>query len=154
MIKNICILLVVIKRNHTNDRRTHEYQIGKDYELQNRISSLHRTFRKITSTINQQMHLYNFHLKHFKVLKPLRHISIFLDHHQGVSLSLAKFITYSRFTSFLTTRCCGSISCCVGICCRECSWLGVRLMLLRSIRRKPSQLHNLQQIPTQHDMLP
>jgi len=33
------------------------------------ISSLHRAFRKITSTINQQMHLYNFHLKHFKTLK-------------------------------------------------------------------------------------
>ena len=38
------------------------------------------------------------------------------------------------------------LSCCVGICCRECSWLGVR--------RKPIQLHSLQQIPTQHDMLP
>jgi len=34
-----------------------------------RISSLHRAFRKITSTINQQMRLYNFHLKHFKILK-------------------------------------------------------------------------------------
>ena len=33
------------------------------------ISSLHRAFRKITLTINQQMHLYNFHLKHFKTLK-------------------------------------------------------------------------------------
>ena len=32
--------------------------------------------------------------------------------------------------------------------------LGVRRMLLRSIRRTPSQLHSLQQIPTQHDMLP
>jgi len=30
--------------------------------------------------------------------------------------------------------------------CRECSWLGVR--------RTPSQLHSLQRIPTQHDMLP
>jgi len=27
-------------------------------------------------------------------------------------------------------------------------------MLLRSIRRTPSQIHSLQQIPTQHDMLP
>ena len=45
------------------------------------------------------------------------------------------------------------MSCCVGICCRECSWLGVRRML-RSTRRTPSQLHSLQQIPTQHDMLP
>ena len=61
-------------------------------------SSLHRAFRKITSTINQQMHLYNFNLKH---LKPLRHISIFSDHHQGVSSFLAKVITYSRFCLFL-----------------------------------------------------
>ena len=30
----------------------------------------------------------------------------------------------------------------------------MRRMLLRSIRRTPSQLHSLQQIPTQHDMLP
>jgi len=48
---------------------------------------------------------------------------------------------------------CGSISCCVGICCRECIWLGVRRML-RTIRRTYSQIHSLQQIPTQHDMLP
>jgi len=53
---------------------------------------------KVTSNINQQMHLYNFHLKHFK---PLRHVSIFSDHHQGVSSFLAKVITYSRFSSFL-----------------------------------------------------
>ena len=56
------------------------------------------------------MHLYNFHLKH---LKPLRHVSIFSDHHQGV-----------------------------------------RRMLLHSIRRTPSHLHFLQQIPTQNDMMP
>jgi len=61
---------------------------------------LHRAFRKITSTINQQMHLYNFHLKYFKTLK--------------------------------TTATCFD----------------------RRIRRTPSQLHSLQQIPTQHDMLP
>ena len=30
----------------------------------------------------------------------------------------------------------------------------VRFCKLRSIRRTPSQLHSLQQIPTQHDMLP
>ena len=60
----------------------------------------------INSTINQQMHLHNFHLKH---LKPLRHVSIFSDHHQGVS-------------SFR--------------------------MLRSSIRRTPSQLNSLQQIPT------
>ena len=53
-------------------------------------------------------------LKHFKT--PL-HVSILSDHHQG-ALSLAKVILrYSQFNSYLQTRCCGSISCCVGMCC-------------------------------------
>jgi len=43
------------------------------------------------------MHLHNFHLKQ---LKALRQISIFLEHHQGVSSFLDKVITYSRFSSF------------------------------------------------------
>jgi len=34
-----------------------------------RILSLHHAFCKVTSTINQQIHLYNFNLKHFKILK-------------------------------------------------------------------------------------
>jgi len=41
----------------------------KQREFWQWISSLHRAFRKITSTINQQMHLYNFHLEHFNRLK-------------------------------------------------------------------------------------
>jgi len=45
------------------------------------------------------------------------------------------------------------MSCCVGMCCRESSWLGVRLMQ-RCIRRTPSQLLSQQRIPTQHDTLP
>ena len=53
-------------------------------------------------------------LKHFKTL---RHVSILSDHHQG-GLFLAKFILqYSQFNSYLQTRCCGSISCFVGMCC-------------------------------------
>ena len=49
-------------------------------------------------------------LKHFKTL---RHVSILSDHHQG-ALFLAKVILqYSQFNSYLQTRCCGSISCCV-----------------------------------------
>jgi len=60
------------------------------------ISPLHRAVRKITSTINQQMHLYNFHLKkNLKYLNPFRHVSIFSGHHQGVSSPLAKVITYN-----------------------------------------------------------
>jgi len=93
---------------------------------------------RITSIINQQLHLHNFHIKH---LKSLRHVSILSDHHQGALLFLSKVILqYSKFNSFLQTRCCGSMSCCVGMCCRESSWLGVCRML--------------QHIPTQHDMLP
>jgi len=82
----------------------------------------------------------------------------FLDHHQGALLFLAKVILQSsQFNSFLQTRCCGSMSDCVGMCCRESSWLGVHRMQRnegRSIRRTPSQLHSQQRIPTQHDMLP
>ena len=53
-------------------------------------------------------------LKHFKTL---RHVSILSDHHHG-ALFLAKFILrYLQFNSYWQTRCCGSISCCVGMCC-------------------------------------
>jgi len=84
-------------------------------------------FCRITSIINQKLHLHNFHIKH---LKSLRHVSILSDHHQGSLLFLAKVILqYSKFDSFLQTRCCGSMSCCVGMCCRESSWLGVHRML-------------------------
>ena len=49
--------------------------------------------------------------------KTLRHVSILSDHHQG-ALFLAKVILrYSQFNSYLQTRCCGSISCCVGMYC-------------------------------------
>ena len=63
--------------------------------------------------INQRMHI-KFHIKHFKTL---RHVSILSVHHQG-ALFLAKVILqYSQFSSYLQTSCCGSISCCVGMCC-------------------------------------
>ena len=52
-------------------------------------------FCRITSTIKQQLHLHNFHIKH---LKSLRHVSILSDHHQGALLFLAKVILhYSQF---------------------------------------------------------
>ena len=56
-------------------------------------------------------------ISHKTLLKTLRHVSILSDHHQG-ALFLAKVILrYSQFNSYLQTRCCGSISCCVGMCC-------------------------------------
>jgi len=52
-----------------------------------------------------------------KQFKTLRHVSILSDHNQG-ALFLAKVILqYSQFSSYLQTKCCGSISCCVGMCC-------------------------------------
>jgi len=58
---------------------------------------------------------------------------------------LVKFILqYSQFNSFLQTRCCGSMSCCVGMCCGESSWISVHCML------RNEGLLSLQHIPTQH----
>jgi len=63
-----------------------------------RISSLHRAFRKITSTVNQQMQLYNFHLKH---LKPHRHIfrsfQIIIREFRRSLLKLLRFHDLVRF---------------------------------------------------------
>ena len=74
-------------------------------------------FRRITSIYqpkNAHIISHKTLLKHFK---PLRHVSILSDHHHG-ALFLAKVILrYSQFNSYLQTRCCGSISCCVGMCC-------------------------------------
>jgi len=86
--------------------------------------------------------VYHFNLKRFKIL---RQVSILSDHHQG-ALVLAKVILqYSQFSSYLQTRCCGSISCCVGMCCGEvarCASYDAHLAI------------SPQHIPTQHDMLP
>jgi len=53
-------------------------------------------------------------LKHFKTL---RHVSILSDHHQGALFLAKTILQYSQFNSNLQTRCCGSLSCCVGTCC-------------------------------------
>jgi len=78
-------------------------------------------FRRITSIYqptNAHIISHKTILRHFKTL---RHVSILSDHHQG-ALFLAKVILqYSQFNSYLQTRCCGSISCCVVE-----QWLGVR----------------------------
>ena len=81
-------------------------------------------FRKCTQNTTWVTSMYqptNAHIISHKTLlkhlKTLRHISILSDHHQG-ALSLAKVILqYSQFKSYLQTRCCGSISRSVGMCC-------------------------------------
>ena len=83
--------------------------------------SRHTLFRKYSNEFTSIYQPTNAHiishktlLKHFKTL---RHVSILSDHHQG-ALFLAKvMLQYSQFNSYLQTRCCGSISCCVGMCC-------------------------------------
>jgi len=69
-------------------------------------------------------------LKHFKTL---RHVLILSDRHQGALFLDKVILQYSQLNSYLQTRCCGSISCCVG---------------MSHLATAP------QHIPTQHDMLP
>jgi len=78
-------------------------------------------------------------LKHFRTL---RHFSILSDRHQGASFLAKVMLQYSQFISYLQTRCCGSISCCVGMCCGA--------VALYEAHRATAPQH----IPTQHDMLP
>ena len=55
------------------------------------------------------------------------------------------FLSIAVFNSYLQTRCCGSISCCVGTCCgavTRCASYDAHLVTAP------------QHIPTQHDMLP
>ena len=74
-------------------------------------------FRRITSIYqptNAHIISYKTLLKHFKTL---RYVSILSDNHQGALFVAKVIIQYSQFNSYLQTRCCGSISCCVGMCC-------------------------------------
>jgi len=71
--------------------------------LLHRYSEMHgeqnikfRSLQLLTNKCTYITFTYNT-LKH---LKPLQYISIFSDHHQGVSSFLAKVITYSRCSSF------------------------------------------------------
>jgi len=100
--------------------------------LRNNLSHFHSSRKKKVCSVTSIYQSTNAHiishktiLKHFKTL---RHVSILSDHQQG-ALFLAKIILqYSQFNSYLQMRCCGSISCCVGMCCGA--------------------------VATQHDMLP
>ena len=74
-------------------------------------------FRRITSIhqpTNAHMFSHKILLKHFK---KLRHVSSLSDHHQGALFFAEVILRHSQFNSYLQTRCCGSISCCVGMRC-------------------------------------
>jgi len=58
-----------ITKNATEELKRHWKIASRNVSNIFTVSSLYRAFRKITSTINQQMNLYNFHLKYFKTLK-------------------------------------------------------------------------------------
>ena len=92
--------------------------------LQEHLHIIEKWLKKCKIKVNESTSIYqptNAHiishralLKHFKTL---RHVSILSDHHQG-ALFLAKvMLLYSQFNWYLQTRCCGNISCCVGMCC-------------------------------------
>jgi len=74
-------------------------------------------FRRITSIYQPtDAHIISHKtlLKHFKTL---RHVSILSGHHQGALLLAKVILLYSQFNSYLQSRCCGNISCSVGMCC-------------------------------------
>ena len=55
------------------------------------VKILHK-YSRFSSIINKDLHLYKFHIKQLKTLTTLRHVSIFLDHHQGAMFLLSKVI--------------------------------------------------------------
>ena len=85
------------------------------------------------STINQQMYLYNFHSKHFKTLKTTP--TCFDLFRSSSRRSLLKLLHIHDLLRF-------------------CKQAVVAAYHMLGIRRTLSQLHSLQQIPTQYDMLP
>ena len=97
------------------DRSVAAAKVSNTYQFKSYCSTVH--FRRITSIyrpMNAHIISHKTLLKHFKTLP---HVSMLSVHHQG-ALFLAKVILrYSQFNSYLQTRCCGSISCCVGMCC-------------------------------------
>ena len=58
---------------------------------------MHRAFRKITSTINQQMHLYNFHLKHLNYSDMFRSFQIIVREFRRSLLKLLHIHDLVRF---------------------------------------------------------
>jgi len=113
-----CAILIFKKGNDELEwRKTYECRlrnsISKSY-----CSTVH--FHRITSIYqptNAHIISHKTLLNTFKHFKTLRYVSILSDHHQG-ALFLAKvLLRYSQFNSYLQMRCCGSISCCVGMCC-------------------------------------
>ena len=124
--------------------------VFKTNEYKSYCSTVH--FRRITSIYQpKNAHIISNKtlLKHFKTL---RHVSILSDHHQG-ALFLAKIILrYSQFNSYLQTRCCGSISSCVGMCCgtvARCACVPLLSWLLKRSRQVAvlAQCSRIQPIP-------
>ena len=82
------------------------------------ISKAHTRLTSIYQPTNAYIISHKTLLKHFKTLQ---HVSILSDHHQGALFLAQVILHYSQFNSYLQTRCCGSISCCVGMCCEYCN---------------------------------
>ena len=105
-------------------------------------------FRRITSIYqptNAHIISHKTILQPFKHFKTFRHVSILSDYHQGALFLANVILQYSQFNSYLPTRCCGSISCCVGMCCGA---------VVRCASYDAHLATAPQHIPTQHDMLP
>ena len=86
------MIIISNSKNQSNNTWGTDHKL---FEKKSIIQVSHRCtvhFVKSLQLLTKKMRLYNFHLKH---LNTLRHVSMFSDHHQGVSSFLAKVITYS-----------------------------------------------------------
>jgi len=103
-----CVLLNIFQLSNYS---LHSIRFNDVFQYKSYCSTVH--FCRITSIYlptNAHIISHKTILKHFKTF---RHVSILSGHHQE-ALFLAKVILqYSQFNSYLQTRCCGSISCCV-----------------------------------------
>jgi len=118
-----------------NDARSDKHHMWKIISWVTVAVKVWKLTRRITSVYQPTNAHIISHKTLLKHLKTLRHVSILSDHNEG-ALFLAKvMLQYSQFNSYLQTRCCDSMSCCVGMCCADCF---------------TTHSH----IPTQHDTLP
>jgi hypothetical protein len=102
-------------------------------------------FCRITSVYQPTNSHIISHKTLLKYFETLRHVSILSDHHQG-ALFLAKvMLQYAQLNSYLQTRICGGISCCVGMCCGA---------VASGASYEAHRATDPQHIPTQHDKLP
>ena len=81
------------------------------------FSSLHRACCRVTQLIHQLMHLYKIY--NIYTLKTLRHVSV-LGPSSGSHIVPVKVTIKSHINFAVPVGYCGSMPCCVMLCCEVC----------------------------------